>query len=48
MESNKTTSWPTNSNGIPFRLAICGLGKFGGKEMGFASDRMSNHSSDLF
>lgn len=30
--------WPLNVHGDPCRAAICGLGKFGGCEMGFASD----------
>lgn len=31
-------SWPVNSFGEPYCFAVLGLGKFGGKEMGFASD----------
>ncbi len=30
--------WPLTASGSPVQLAVCGLGKFGGRELGFASD----------
>ena len=32
------SSWPVNSRGHPYSFAVFALGKFGGQEMGFASD----------
>jgi glutamate-ammonia-ligase adenylyltransferase len=38
IDKQGSSSWPLNSRGERYKLAIFGLGKFGGMEMGFASD----------